>query len=216
MKNVPDVTFLSAGVAPDWETLEIAKGAQLPHWTAERAIYHVCFRLADSVSWAQRQKWLEEREALQKSLQAEDRQMTEAERLRLHNLFAGKIDRFLDQGEGACVLRDPVCSSIVSDALKFFDGQRYDLHAWCVMPNQVHVVVEPKDGRKVGETVHGWTSFTSNLINRHVCRSGTLWQHEPYDHIIRSAKEYVFQVLYVWENPDKAGIKAARWRKEWE
>ena len=61
MKNGPDVLFLSLRVAPDWETLDVAKGAQLPHWTADCAIYHVCFRLADSVPATQRQKWLDER-----------------------------------------------------------------------------------------------------------------------------------------------------------
>jgi REP element-mobilizing transposase RayT len=83
------------------------------------------------------------------------------------------------------------------------------------MPNHVHVIVEPKKDWAIGKIKHGWTSFTANVINRKVGRCGTLWQHEPYDHIIRSAKEYVFQVLYVWNNPEKAGITASRWRKGW-
>jgi len=80
------------------------------------------------------------------------------------------------------------------------------------MPNHVHVIVEPADGWALWKIVHGWTCFTAKAVNRNLGRSGAVWQHEPYDHIIRSVREYVYQVKYVWENPDKAGITAPRWK----
>jgi REP element-mobilizing transposase RayT len=215
MDNLPDPAFLDVRVAPDWESLKIARGSLLPHWSAEKAVYHVCFRLADSVPASQRSQWQEEREALTERLRAAHAALTEADVNEIRRLFSERVNQFLDHGHGACLLRDPECAKRVSEALAFFDGTRYHLHAWCVMPNHVHVIVEPESGWALGKIVHGWTCFTAKELNRFLGRSGAFWQHEPYDHIIRSAKEYVYQVSYVWENPDKAGITAPRWKRAW-
>jgi hypothetical protein len=51
-----------------------------------------------------------------------------------------RIEQYLDDGKGACHLRDPRIAELVTNALRFWDAQRYRLMAWCVMPNHVHVV----------------------------------------------------------------------------
>ena len=212
MDKVPDTTLCELSVAPDWESLKVSRGSLLPHWSAEQAIYHVCFRLADSVPVSQRRRWMEERESLAAQLRAAHGVLSEADVNELRAMFSDKVNAYLDQGYGACVLRDEACAKGVAEAVSFFDGIRYRLHAWCVMPNHVHVIVEPAGGWALGKIVHGWTCFTAKALNRILGRSGAVWQHEPYDHIIRSAREYVYQVKYVWENPDKAGITAPRWK----
>ena len=210
--NAPDTTLSDLSVAPDWESLKVSRGSLLPHWSAENAIYHVCFRLADSVPALQRQRWLEERESLADQLRTAHGALTEADVNELRGMFSDKVNAYLDQSCGACLLRDAACATCVADAVSFFDGTRYRLHAWCVMPNHVHLIVDPAGGWALGKTVHGWTCFTAKALNRILGRSGAIWQHEPYDHIIRSVREYVYQVKYVWENPDKAGITAPRWK----
>jgi len=123
-----------------------------------------------------------------------------------------RIETYLDAGHGACWLKQPEIAALVADALRYFDGQRYGLHAWCVMPNHTHVVVQPLPGYSLATIIHSWKSYTATVANRRLRRSGPFWQHEPYDHIIRSAKEYSFQVDYVWRNPEKAGLRAPRWK----
>ncbi len=61
---------------------------------------------------------------------------------------------------------------VVCDALKHFDGERYYLHAWCVMPNHVHVAFEPIDPYELGAIVGSWKSFTAKVINRNLGRDG--------------------------------------------
>ena len=58
-----------------------------------------------------------------------------------------------------------------------------------------------------------WKSFTARRINQLLRRTGQLWEKESYDHIIRSEKEYWFQIDYVWNNPEKAGLtNCLRWK----
>jgi REP element-mobilizing transposase RayT len=73
----------------------------------------------------------------------------------------------------------------VADALRHFDGERYRLVAWCVMPNHVHAVVQPAAGHVLEEIVHSWKSFTAHQANKLLGRTGPFWMAEAYDHLVR-------------------------------
>jgi REP element-mobilizing transposase RayT len=195
---------------PDWNTLAIRKGDNLPHWSCNHAIYHVSFRLSDSIPISKREEWLKEREDILANARRQGRTLSEPEQKRLQYLYSEKIETYLDSGQGECWLARAEIAAIVENALKHFDGQRYRLHAYCVMPNHVHVIVEPANGNELEAIIHSWKSFTANVANKILKRTGQFWQHEPYDHIIRNEREYCFQLQYVWDNPDKAGITARR------
>ena len=66
----------------------------------------------------------------------------------------------------------PRVARFVEAALLHFQGQRYVLHAWCVMPDHIHVLVTPFEGRPLGEILHSWKSFTANEVNRMLHRAG--------------------------------------------
>ena len=114
---------------------------------------------------------------------------------------------------GSCILRKPEIASIVQNALLHFEGTRYFLSGWCVMPNHVHVVVTPLAPHTLPEILHSWKSFTSNQINRKLGLSGTLWERESFDHVIRSSEEWERLVSYTEENPVAAGLcnSADKW-----
>ncbi|TVP78299.1 MAG: ATP-dependent helicase [Puniceicoccaceae bacterium] len=198
--------------APDWASLKIRAGENLPHWTCEHAIYHVSFRLFDSLPASKLEAWRQERTQLEAAATAKDGALSEAEAQRIHNLFSEKVETFLDSGIGECWLRDFAIAGIVSDALHHFDGERYRLHAFCIMPNHVHVLVETLTAAfPLEKIVHSWKSFTSNRINQVLRRTGQVWQHEPFDHIVRDEAEYKKQFAYILNNPRKAGICAPTW-----
>ena len=107
---------------------------------------------------------------------------------------------------GSCVLRQPEIAEIVQNALLHFEGERYHLAAWCVMPNHVHVVVQPLPGYKLEDILHSWKSFTATKINRQLGRKGAFWERESFDHLIRTP-EYREQFVYYTEhNPVAAGL----------
>jgi valyl-tRNA synthetase len=107
------------------------------------------------------------------------------------------------------VLKDEGAAKVVADALIHFDGERYDLGAWVVMPNHVHVVITPRGGHPVGDILHSWKSFTAHKINELLGRTGPFWQHESYDHIVRNERALYKIQEYIDRNPDKAGIGVA-------
>lgn len=166
------------------------QGYFLPHWRAPNAIYHVIFRQADS---------LPDHVLLQLREQNEEVDLPE------------KIATYLDAGHGSCVCLDPRCADIVEGALKFFDGARYDLVAWAVMPNHTHAVLRPLAGIDLSKITHSWKSYTSNEINRTLAMSGTLWHKESFDRIIRDQHEFEETIRYVLDNPKVAGLGGWRW-----
>lgn len=119
------------------------EGENLPHWNCDNAIYHVSFRLFDSVPKSKRDEWLKEREVFEKKGKMLNRELTEKELKEIQYLYSDRIESFLDSGYGECYLLKPEIAELVSSALQYFEGERYFLHAWCVMPNHVHVIVEP-------------------------------------------------------------------------
>ena len=117
-----------------------------------------------------------------------------------------RIQNFLDSGYGSCFLRDDRLAEIVQNALLHFDGDRYALHGWCVMPNHLHVLFTPGEGYRMSGIVHSWKSFTSNQCNSLLGRTGSFWQKEPFDRYIRNERHYHNALAYIESNPVKAGL----------
>ena len=170
----------------------------LPHWQQNGATYFVTFRLADSLPQVKLQLLQEEKEDWQKK---HPEPLSEAEKAEYHRLFSQRVDKWLDAGMGECHLKNPQLAKIVADALAYFDGDRYHLGEWVIMPNHVHVIVTPLGNHKLSEITHSWKSFTANQINKYLNRRGQLWQKESYDQIVRSAQDLERVQIYIANHP---------------
>lgn len=195
----------------DHATLNIRQGAYLPHWTHEGSTYAVTFRLGDSLPQHVLQEWLAEREAIVQDAQRQERELTALEVKRLRELHSDKVERYLDVGHGECWMRDSRIATIIADALRHFDGERYDLVAWCVMPNHVHAVVRPREGHELPAILHSWKSFSAKEANKVLSQKGQFWQEEYYDHLVRDEPDFNHCVEYVLANPEKAGLQDWKW-----
>ncbi len=107
---------------------------------------------------------------------------------------------------GSCILRRPEVADLVQSALRHFDGQRYRLDAWCVMPNHVHVVFAPHAEWSLSRILHSWKSYTANQINAVLGTTGTIWESESFDHLIRTPDDWQKFITYTESNPVKAGL----------
>ena len=189
----------------EFAEVDIAR-RNLPHWQQAGKTYFVTFRLADSIPATKLSQLEDERRVW---LNANPEPWTVEQRQAYYERFSAKIDEWLDAGSGSCVLKDERAAKVVADALIHFDGERYDLGAWVVMPNHVHVVVTPRDGHHIGDILHSWKSFTAHKINDLLGRTGRFWQHESYDHIVRNERALYKIQEYIDRNPEKAGIEVA-------
>ena len=170
---------------------------RLPHWQVDDAVYFITFRLCDSLPpEIVRNLYLEREDALRAS--------PKMDRARTDRAFGIRLDYYLDQGRGSCLLREH--GETVANALRHFDRSRYELHAWCVMPNHVHVMVHISRGVDMPAIVQSWKSYTAHKIGR-----GVIWQREYFDRVVRNPTEFTETAAYIRANPFKAGLKDWPW-----
>jgi len=96
-------------------------------------------------------------------------------------------------------------AEIVESTLVHFQGDRFALHAWVVMPDHVHAVVTPRT-KTLAEIVRSWKSFSAHQINKVRGRKGRVWQVESFSHIVRNNADFERFVEYVERNPVEAGL----------
>lgn len=173
----------------------------LPHWQPHDAVYFVTFRLKNSLPIEVIKSLKEERERTKALLE----EFPESERERQNYLeerrYFGKWDSYLDKAEsGPRWLAQSEIANIVKEAMHYRDGKVFDLHAFCIMSNHVHVVFEiskadwqsaQPDLSRIMQSLKRHTARQVNLI---LGRQGAFW--------------------YVLENPVKAGL-VAQW-DEWQ
>ena len=177
---------------------------KLPHLKKEGAVYFVTFRLADSLPAHEVARLKHERQVILEQARAAKSPLTWHEEAQLLAWYCDKVEALLDAGHGACWLSKPEIADLVAGALKYFNGQRYELRAWVVMPNHVHAVVWPLPGHTLSEILHSWKSFTSKTANKLLNRTGEFWQKESFDHWIRDEAEHMRLTAYVENNLVKA------------
>ena len=119
-----------------------------------------------------------------------------------------RIDREMDAAlTGPTWLKDPLIAESVANTLLLAerDWKLYDLFAWVVMSNHVHVLLQPhKRLREVTRAVKNTSARKANLI---LGRSGErFWQPESYDRWVRDSREFDRILGYIEWNPVKAGL----------
>jgi putative DNA methylase len=168
----------------------------LPHFDAPGIVQAITFRLADSLPARVVQTLVQDRLLMNDP----------GKRVR--------IEAYLDAGHGRCFLRDPHIARLVEEALFHFDGERYCLIAWVVMPNHVHVMIEQTEGYPLDSIIHSWKSYTATEANKILGRHGAFWFREYFDRFIRDERHFANAIRYIHENPVAAGLveKAEEWR----
>jgi REP element-mobilizing transposase RayT len=184
----------------------------LPHFDESGLVQAITFRLHDSVPQRLAEDWKTELQWLQ-GLPVTDPREVELRK---------RVAKYEDAGHGECWLRDPRIGEIVETALLHFDGQRYRLIAWCIMPNHVHGLIETWDRWPEGGgapsplhsgILHSWKSYTATEANKILNRTGAFWFREYHDCYIRDENHFAKVVEYIEQNPVKAGLvkSAADW-----
>lgn len=180
----------------------------LPHWRQEGATYAVTFRLADSIPQAQLQslkRWREiwERENPEPRSNEQWHQFAQQ--------ITNKTERWLDEGYGSCVFRESQFARMMADSLLYFQDQRHFTSCFVVMPNHIHVVMQPINGHELEDCLQSVKQFVSLRVNRALGRAGPLWEEESYDRIIRDEVHLWNVVQYIGRNPKKAGLPVDQW-----
>ncbi len=196
----------------------------LPHWYQAGAATFITFRTSDSLPKQaidrmvdQLTEWLGARNLPLKIAQSVLHtygaeyieclhQLDLRHRRKFQKLISDWMQRTLDECYGECLLKNSAIAKIVADAIRYFDGVRYDLDCFVVMPNHVHVIVQFRKGFHLQKIGLSWMRYTARLINQQLSRKGILWKPEPFDHLIRSPEQLHYFRRYILENPLKAKL----------
>jgi REP element-mobilizing transposase RayT len=145
-----------------------------------------------------------------------------------------EIENILDSGYGSGILKHPEAAKVVIDNWNYFDKKRYDLCAYVVMPNHVHLLIKTNSKFTVGELVKSWKRFTAKAIrrlfaerknadyqsalpdeaNKILMQGKPFWQREYWDRFIRDENHYLKSIDYIHNNPVKAGL--CKISSEWQ
>ncbi len=212
----------------------------LPHWRQDGATYFVTFRLADALP----QSKLRELRAIKKEFLANHglggtdwqsvlRGRRDQAKAAWQSVSSEtwesfthqqmqRVEKWLDQGMGDCHLKRRDVSQIVHEALHHFDLETYELGCFVIMPNHAHVIIRPlvPDSQPLEKILQSRKRRMARRINATLELSGSLWQDESFDRIIRDEEHLDRCVQYIGNNARRAGLPTngiLRWiRPEWE
>lgn len=182
----------------------------LPHFQPKDGTFFVTTRLHGSLPKEALERLREEKEQAYRDILANSK--SEEERKiavrNLHKRHFAKWDKYLDQNPNDPQwLKQPEIARIVIEALHFWDKKSYELVCYTIMPNHFHLVIDTYEYNKpLYRIMHSLKSYTAKLANKLLNRTGTFWQEESYDHVVRNGQELYNINKYILENPVKAGL----------
>ena len=185
-----------------------------PHWSQAGAIVFITMRTRDSIPREVLDRWEREKAdwLLRRGYPGDVHwtklapKTADADRYAFAREFNRCREDFLDTCHGSCPLKDPELSKIVADSFLHFDGERYRMGDFVIMPNHAHLLVAFDSPEALKSQCESWTHYTGCKINKMVGRSGKFWQQEPFDHLVRSEEQYHYLRRYIAENPKKAKL----------
>jgi len=185
-----------------------------PHWSQAGAIVFVTFRTADSIPREVLNRWERERgDWLHRRGHSTGQhwslvlpKLNDEERAKFSRYFNRCRQMFLDTCHGRCLLRRAELARIVADSLLHFDGDRYRMGDFVVMPNHVHLLAAFATAEDMEKQFDSWLHYTAYRIHQRIGEKGHLWQQEPFDRLVRGVEQYEYLRTYIADNPRKANL----------
>lgn len=193
----------------------------LPHLHPTQAVFFITTRLYGSLPAAVIHALQDEqKQALRKITEAEKQEGTNRyfEKANQSKRYFARFDALLDKPtNGPYWLSEPAVAQVVIDALYYQAQTAYDLVAYCIMSNHIHVVINTKEKetaeRPLYRIIQSFKRHTARQANVLLQRQGEFWQPESYDHVVRNEAELKRIIAYVLNNPIKTGL-VENWQ-EW-
>lgn len=148
----------------------------------------ITFRLADSLPHEKLKIFTQEKEVW---LNQNPEPHNSEQKAEYYERFVMRIQQWLDLGYGSMILRDKEAKSLVTNAIQYFNEERYKLDEYVVAANHVHVLLQVQKWHNLSDILHSWKSFTAKEllklpVAKKLITAPKVWQKESWDHIVRS------------------------------
>jgi putative transposase len=84
------------------------------------------------------------------------------------------------------------------------DQTRYQLHAFAIMPEHLHVLLTPSPNQTIERCMQCIKGGFSHAVREQL--RGEIWQPSFHEHRIRDAEDFLRQSQYIAHNPEKRGL----------
>lgn len=194
----------------------------LPHYQPAGGVFFVTFRLAESIPFAKLQDMKRRHQLRKTAIKRGVNPLKNKHLLEERKRYFKEYDQLLDSiKSGPMYMENPAIASLVQEQLARFDGDLYDLVAYCIMSNHVHILIDtsiqlpgdiPSDFENnnllkplqhIMKRIKGPTAVAANRL---LGRKNRFWQRESFDYLVRSELEMGRIIAYILNNPVKAGI----------
>lgn len=186
---------------------------KLPHIQPLLGTFFVTYRLHNSIPVHAKQQLLDKFQAEKaRVIRLENHSIKIIDKL--NRRYFGQFDSLLDLcAYCPAYLLDNGVAQIVTDSLHFWNDERIDLIAYCIMPNHVHaaftlITETTKSGRanSLKPLMHSIKSYSAHEANKVLKVNGDFWEEETYDRLVRDSDDLRRIVRYILTNPVKAGL----------
>ncbi len=201
------------------EELNIHYWSHGPHYQFRDSIVFITWRLAGTLpaSTLRLFQLLKADAGDQENIR--DLERIKKENARLFSLYQEYDFELANWHDPGFSLNDEPLAKIITGAFHYYAGSKYDLHAYCVMSNHVHILIkalrdEKGNINRIYEIVRLLKSYTAHKINIVLNKEGQLWDDYNFDRIIRDTRNYNNVVTYILMNPVAAGLvdNPEKWR----
>jgi REP element-mobilizing transposase RayT len=190
-KNAP-MTSIKAALQKELQQAGWHSRGYLPHFDGGEIAQTITLHLGDSLPQAVLERWRRE-------FSAESATKADA-------VLRRRIEYYLDQGYGGCSLKDVRVATMVQESLLHFDGERYWLSGWVVMPNHIHLLLTPDAQWSLSKIMKSFKSYTSHEANKILRLHGRFWLEDYFDRYVRDEKHFASAIAYIENNPVKARL----------
>jgi len=185
----------------------------LPHFDAGGILQMITYHLADSLP-----------ASVIRQLEIEMRALPAPQR---ESFRRDRIEYWIDAGLGSCILKEPEIARLIIDNWKFYEGNRYDIVAFVVMPNHIHILICVYGCVPLFRIVQSWKGYSGKKIQERFNSKGIpdyttaagnqVWHREYWDRVIRNHRHLCNAVRYIYENPVRAKLVATpdEWPWSW-
>jgi putative transposase len=193
---------------------------RLPHAYTQNNPVFITWRLKFTLPNHLIQSLKEQKDAFEKEIETLSEDYQNMQRYQFSKKQFNWLDELLTQDiDFPQLLQRPDVAEIIQNALHYLDDKKYCLHAYCVMPNHVHVLLTPycekaDEKSALSDITHSLKRYTAREINKLLEKAGAMWARESYDHIVRNETEFGIIIEYIIGNPVKAKL-VEHW-KAWQ
>ena len=185
----------------------------LPHYQPKGATFFITYRLAGSIPMEIIKQWNAELDV------AEKKTTKKEEKIKIYKQHFAKADQELDKSQNEPYwLKDENIAAIVADSLQHCDALYFKLWCFTIMTNHVHVLFTHTNSEvPLYSVLQKHKRHTALKSNQLLSRTGSFWENESYDHVMKTDAEFDRVVLYILNNPVKAGFvsKPSDWKWTW-